>query len=159
MLEEMGVTERGTGTMGERTMGGEMHENRGAKRRPQERGYGYAEEDDLRYKLMRDQANRGGYGRDDSGGGFLERCFRCNETGHKSFNCPNLPICYNCKDKGHLAQNCPSYKENKGLRLCAYGLRGQLFYSIHVPIEEEETTKSPLTAVMTVIQGKDLLVR
>lgn len=24
MLEEMGVTERGTGTMGERTMGGEM---------------------------------------------------------------------------------------------------------------------------------------
>jgi hypothetical protein len=129
-------------------------DNRGAKRRPQERGARYTEEEDLRVKLMRDQYNRGGYGRDDGGGGSSERCFRCNETGHKSFNCPNPPICYNCQDKGHLAPNCPRNKENKGLRLCGYGLPGQLFYSIYVPIEEEEKNKSPLTAVLTIIQGK-----
>lgn len=103
---------------------------------------------------MRDQVNRGGYGRDEGGGDFVERCFRCNKTGHKSFNCPNPPICYNCHDSGHLAPNCPHNKENKGLKLCAFGIPGQLFYSIHVPIDEEDVANSPITAVMTVIQGK-----
>ena len=42
---------------------------------------------------------------------------------------------------------------NKG-RLCGYGLPGQLFYSIQVPIEEEEVVNSPITALMTVIEGK-----
>lgn len=64
------------------------------------------------------------------------------------------PIHQSVTDKGHLAPNCPWSKENKGMRLCGFGLPGQLFYSIHVPIEEEEKIKSPLTAVMTIIQGK-----
>lgn len=52
-----------------------------------------------------------------------------------------------------MAPNCP-YKESRGLKLCAYGIPGQLFYSIHVPIDEDDMAKSPITAVMTIIQGK-----
>lgn len=102
--------------------------------------------EDLRHKLIRDQQTRGG--------GLIDRCFRCKQTGHKSFNCPNPPICFNCHDSGHMSTNCPKSKENKGLRLCGYGLPGQLFYSIQVPKEEEEVSNSPIRALMTIIQGK-----
>lgn len=53
-----------------------------------------------------------------------------------------------------MSTNCPRSKENKGLRLYGYGLPGQLFYSIQVPIEDEEVANSPILALMTVIEGK-----
>lgn len=52
-----------------------------------------------------------------------------------------------------MAPNCP-YKEIRGMKLCAHGIPGQLFYSLHVPIDEEDMANSPLTAVMTVLEGK-----
>ena len=103
---------------------------------------------------MRDKNYRGYSGRDDSGGAMSGVCFRCNKTGHLSYNCPNQPICYNYKDSGHMATNCPRMKENKGMKVCSFGMLGQLFYNIHVPLEEEEIANSPITAVMTIIQGK-----
>lgn len=52
-----------------------------------------------------------------------------------------------------MAPNCP-YKDAKGLKLCAYGIPCQLFYSLHVPISEDDMAKSPITAVMTILEGK-----
>ena len=40
------------------------------------------------------------------------------------------------------------------MKLCAYGMPGQLFYNLHVPIDEDDMAKSPLTVVMTLIEGK-----
>ena len=35
------------------------------------------------------------------------RCFKCNDRGHKSFNCPNgVRKCYLCNKQGHEARNC-----------------------------------------------------
>lgn len=73
---------------------------------------------------MRDQNYRGYIGRDDSGGAMSGVCFRCNKTRHLSYNCPNPPICYNCKDSGHMATNYPRMKENKGIKLCGFGMLG-----------------------------------
>jgi hypothetical protein len=52
-----------------------------------------------------------------------------------------------------MAPNYP-FKESRGLKLCAYGISGQLFYSLHVPITEEEIARSPITAVITMLEGK-----
>lgn len=57
-----------------------------------------------------------------------------------------------------MAPNCP-YKDTRGLKLCAYGIPGQIFYSLHVPINEEDMAKSPLTAVMTVVEGKSSVAK
>jgi hypothetical protein len=109
-------------------------------------------EEDLRQKLVRDQEYRGA-GREWRAHETNEKCFRCGEEGHHRSQCPNPPLCYNCQTKGHMAPNCP-YKNSRGLKLCAYGIPGQLFYSLHVPIEEEDEIKSPITAVMTILEGK-----
>lgn len=40
-----------------------------------------------------------------------ERCYRCNDTGHKSRDCDREKDqlgCYNCKEKGHLVRDCPT---------------------------------------------------
>jgi hypothetical protein len=52
-----------------------------------------------------------------------------------------------------MAPKCP-YNKGKGLKLCGYGLPGQMFYSLHVPIEEEDSAKSPITAIMKIVHGK-----
>lgn len=53
-----------------------------------------------------------------------------------------------------MSTNCPKSKETQGLKLCGYGMPGQLFYSIQVPIEEKEVANSPIIAVLTIIEGK-----
>jgi hypothetical protein len=65
----------------------------------------------------------------------------------------SVPIHHYCPTKGHMAPNC-TYKHTRGLKLCAYGMPRQFFYSLHVPIEEEDMAKSPITAVMTILEGK-----
>jgi hypothetical protein len=57
-----------------------------------------------------------------------------------------------------MAPNCP-FKDDKGLKLCGHGLPGQMFYSLHVPIEEEDAAKMPITAVMKVLEGKGSVAR
>lgn len=44
------------------------------------------------------------------------------------------PYCFCCKKDGHKSSVCP---EKKGLRVCGFGLPGQGFYSIRVPIKEK----------------------
>lgn len=137
---------------GGRGYNGGRGDGRGFKRRmDEEEGYRYQEED-LRHRLTRDQEYRGG-DREWKGPDPQEKCFRCGDAGHHRSQCNNPPLCYHCKDKGHMAPNCP-YKDLKGLKLCGYGIPGQLFYSLHVPIEEEDMAKSPITAVMTIVNGK-----
>lgn len=39
----------------------------------------------------------------------VQRCFNCNEYGHRASNCPNEKIgkrCYNCGEEGHLGGGC-----------------------------------------------------
>uniref|UniRef100_A0A0A9BDV0 Uncharacterized protein n=1 Tax=Arundo donax TaxID=35708 RepID=A0A0A9BDV0_ARUDO len=52
-----------------------------------------------------------------------------------------------------MAPNCPMVKENKGLRLCAYGLPGQMFYNLHMALNEEDRTQRPLPARLLVREG------
>lgn len=40
------------------------------------------------------------------------------------------------------------------MKLCGFGMPGELFYSIQVPLDEEEVVNSPITTVVTVIEGK-----
>jgi hypothetical protein len=80
-------------------------------------------------------------------------CFRCNQEGHHRFDCKNPPLCYNCKEVGHMAQNCLMVKVNRGLKLCGFGLPGQMSYSMHVPLDEEDSTSKPITAVMIIREG------
>jgi hypothetical protein len=43
-----------------------------------------------------------------------ERCYRCNDTGHKSRECDREKdqiSCYNCKERGHLVRDCPTKVE------------------------------------------------
>lgn len=40
-----------------------------------------------------------------------ERCYRCNDVGHKSRDCnreKDQISCYNCKEVGHLVKDCPT---------------------------------------------------
>lgn len=57
-----------------------------------------------------------------------------------------------------MAPNCP-YKESRGLKLCAYGIPGQLFYSLHFPMNEEDMAKSLITAMMTILEGKGTVAK
>jgi hypothetical protein len=63
-----------------------------------------------------------------------EPCYNCNMVGHLRNNCSNPPYCYCCKKSGHRSTVCP---EKRGLRLCGYGILGQGFYSIRVPVDKE----------------------
>ena len=35
-----------------------------------------------------------------------EKCWRCNQAGHRAFECSSEPVCYNCNRKGHRAIDC-----------------------------------------------------
>ena len=39
------------------------------------------------------------------------------------------------------------------------GMPGQLFYSLHVPINEEEMVNSPITSMMTILEGKGSMAK
>jgi hypothetical protein len=44
-----------------------------------------------------------------------KKCFNCEETGHMSFNCPNMtkviePLCFRCNMLGHLKKDCNNIK-------------------------------------------------
>lgn len=66
------------------------------------------------------------------------KCFNCNEDGHHWSVCRNPPFCYSCRDIGHKSNQCPMMRSNKGLRLCGYGMSGQLFYSLNLPEPKTE---------------------
>jgi hypothetical protein len=53
----------------------------------------------------------------------------------------NPPFYYCCKKSGHRSSACP---EKRGLKMCGYGIPGQSFYSIHLPVEREIKTKEVL---------------
>lgn len=40
------------------------------------------------------------------------------------------------------------------MRLCGFGMPGQLFYSLHVDLDPKEVANSPITTVMNIIEGK-----
>ncbi|KAJ1255622.1 hypothetical protein BS78_K181500 [Paspalum vaginatum] len=81
-------------------------------------------------------------------------CYKCGLPGHQRAQCTNPPKCYNSQDSGHVSSNCPKLRKNRGLRLCAMGMPGQLFYSMQVPLEEDEAKKDePITAVMRITSG------
>ncbi|RLN25050.1 hypothetical protein C2845_PM07G07000 [Panicum miliaceum] len=67
--------------------------------------------------------------------------------------CTNPPICYNCKESGHMSASCPQIKVNKGLKLCGFGLPGQMFYSLQIPLEEEAENLKPNVGVMVIREG------
>lgn len=43
---------------------------------------------------------------------------------------------------------------NRGLRKCACGMPRQLFYNLHVQVEEDDIAKGPITIVMKILEGK-----
>ena len=52
-----------------------------------------------------------------------------------------------------MAPSCPMVKVNRGLKLCGFGIPGQMFYSMHVPMEEDEQVQSSTTVVMHIREG------
>jgi hypothetical protein len=78
-----------------------------------------------------------------------EPCYNCNMVGHLRKNCSNPLYCYCCKTSGHRSTVCP---EKRGLRLCGYGILGQGFYSIRVPVDKE-TKKGEVLGVMNIASG------
>ena len=135
-------------------------------------------EEDLRHKLNRDQddrrrgmppppqPHRWDQGRredkrpskdlaSDLDSGML--CYNCNQVGHHKSQCTNPSFCYGCKQSGHISSKCPNAKQNKGLRLCGFGMPGQLFYSMNIPEEKsEEVAESDkkIRAIVTVHEGR-----
>lgn len=43
--------------------------------------------------------------------------------------------------------------------MCGYGMPGQLFYNIHVPLNEEDVARSQIIAIMKVIEGKGSMAK
>jgi hypothetical protein len=78
-----------------------------------------------------------------------EPCYNCNPVGHLRKNCSNPPYCYCCKKSGHRSTVFP---EKRGLRLCGYGILGQGFYSIRVPVDKE-IKKGEVLGVMNIVCG------
>jgi hypothetical protein len=132
------------------------------KRQMEDRDRSDWEEQELRAKLRREQEERRfteqGFrinqkeeswdprGKNKSLQG--EPCYNCNMVGHLRKNCSNPPYCYCCKKSGHRSTVCP---EKRGLRLCGYGILGQDFYSIRVPVDKE--TKKEVLGVMNIVSG------
>jgi hypothetical protein len=118
------------------------------KRQMEDRDRSDWEEQELRAKLRREQEERrfkeqrfrnsqkeeswDPRGKNKSMQG--EPCYNCNMVGHLRKNCSNPPYCYCCKKSSHRSTVCP---EKRGLRLCGYGILGQGFYSIRVPVDKE----------------------
>jgi len=74
-----------------------------------------------------DQAQEG-----NSNPNFGMLCYNCHQSGHHRSQCPNPSFCYGCKQTGHISSKCPNAKANKGLKLCGFGMPGQLFYSLNI---------------------------
>ncbi|CAN6227779.1 unnamed protein product [Urochloa humidicola] len=89
-------------------------------------------------------------------------CYNCHQTGHHKSQCTNPSFCYGCKQTGHISSKCPNAKANKGLRLCGYGIPGQLFYSLNIPEEKKEQTVEVdkcSRAIITVHEGRGTTFR
>ena len=84
-------------------------------------------------------------------------CYNCHQSGHHRSQCPNPSFCYGCKQTGHISSKCPNAKANKGLKLCGFGMPGQLFYSLNIMeekrVESVEAGKQ-LRAIVTVTEGR-----
>jgi hypothetical protein len=133
------------------------------KRQMDDRDRSDWEEQELRAKLRREQEERKLKGQgfwnnqreenwDPSGENKNvqgEPCYNCNMVGHLRRNCLNPPYCYCCKKFGHRSTVC---LEKRGLRLCGYGILGQGFYSIRVPVDKE-TKKREVLGVMNIMSG------
>ena len=111
-------------------------------------------EADLHYKIedRRREYHQGQYS------GPPMKCFNCNQEGHHWSVCVNLPFCYSCRDVGHKSNQCPM-KASKGLHLCAFGLPGQLFYSLNLPEPKKEQRQgpeleAPIRAIVSVLEGR-----
>lgn len=95
-------------------------------------------EEDLRYKIedRRKAFNQhnweAGSGSGQSSGPPM-KCYNCNDFDHHQSVCKKPSFCYNCRDTGHKSGQCPQMRSNKGLRICAYGMPGQIFYALDLP--------------------------
>jgi hypothetical protein len=119
----------------------------GYKRGVEERdGQGDHREVDPRLKVRR-EVDAGGVGH-----GGPSHCFNCNRDGHFQASCTNPPFCYNCRKDGHRAMSCP-VKKGFNLRICAYGMPGQAFYSISVPDEEGDKLPETFPGLLTIKEG------
>jgi hypothetical protein len=65
-------------------------------------------------------------------------------------DCRNPPFCYCCKKSGHRSSACP---EKRGLKMCGFGIPGQGFYSIHLPVEREAKSNEVL-GLMHIMSGQ-----
>jgi hypothetical protein len=65
----------------------------------------------------------------------------------------NKGECFTCGKSGHVEAACPSKLEQLGLHLCAYGIPGQMFHSIHVVLDEGEKVQEQVSGVMTILEG------
>lgn len=123
-------------------------------------------EEDLRHKI---EDHRRGYIQHQNWGadtgqssGLPMRCFNCNDYGHHQSTCKKPPFCYSCRDTGHKSAQCPMMRSNKGLRLCGYGMPGQIFYALDVPepkSENEVVTDSSIRALVSVLEGRGTKLR
>ena len=101
----------------------------------------------------REELRRAGKDPVPEGGNKGMLCYNCHQYGHHKSQCTNPSYCYNCKLSSHIAPKCPSAKVNKGLKLCGFGMPGQLFYSMTIPVEQAEVDKS-IRAIVTVLEGR-----
>jgi len=84
-------------------------------------------------------------------------CYNYHQSGHHRSQCLNPSFCYGCKQSGHISSKCPNAKANKGLKLCGFGMPGQLFYSLNIPEEKGPETVEfgkQLRAIVTVTEGR-----
>lgn len=91
------------------------------------------------------------------------KCFNCNEEGHHCSTCKNPPFCYSCRDVGHKSTPCP-LKSNRGLKLCGYGMPGQLFYLLNLPerkpdVKGKAVMDTPIRALVSVLEGRGTKAR
>ena len=118
-------------------------------------------EEDLRHKI---EDRRKGYNVQQNWGsgagqssGLAMKCFNCNDYGHHHSTCKKPPFCYSCRESGHKSNQCPLMKSNKGLRLCAYGMPGQIFYALDLPepkVEAKPKTEGPIRAIVSILEGR-----
>lgn len=115
-------------------------------------------EEDLLHKI---EDRRKGYNQQQAGDstvGQLMKCFNCNREGHHWSICENPPFCYSCREDGHKSSQCPM-KNNRGMKLCGFGIPGQQFYSLNLPepkpdAEGKAVIDVPIRALVSVLEGR-----
>ncbi|PVH62899.1 hypothetical protein PAHAL_3G426700 [Panicum hallii] len=115
-------------------------------------------EADLRHKLNRNQEDRRKMNLQQQDQESM-LCYNCHQTGHHKSQCSNPSFCCGCKQTAHISSKCPNAKSNKELRLCNYGMPGQLFYSLNIleeKGEEKTVTEKSLSAIVIVYEGRVL---